>query len=93
MGGVSDMLLKEKILEQYPSIANFCFINDISKSTICSYLYEKTEINSMSAKTLSRVCTALNCEPEDIGFTGVYWKSVTCKSGVKKYDFHMRNLI
>lgn len=87
------MLLKEKILEQYPSITNFCLINNISKSTISTYLYDNTRINSISEKTLSRICTALNCNPEDIGYTGKYWKIITCKPGIKVYDLHNLDII
>ena len=67
------MLLKKKILEKYQSIRYFCKINDISETTLYHYLRGKRPINNMRAATLSQICTALECDPEDIGFTKSYW--------------------
>lgn len=65
-------MLKEKILEDYPSINQFCLIHEISYDTIKPYTSGKKSINVMSAKVLSRICTALQCCPEDIGVTKDY---------------------
>lgn len=62
-------MLKEKILKNYPSINQFCLIHEISYDTIKPYTSGKKSINVISAKVLSRLCTALQCCPEDIGFT------------------------
>ena len=68
-----DTILKTKILEKYKSIRYFCFINNLSFSTIYHYCSGVTHINSISYKTLSKICEAMECEPTDIGYTKDYW--------------------
>lgn len=72
--------LKTKILEKYKSLRYFCFINDIPFSTLDNYCIGKTSINSMTHKTLSKICDGLECEPADIGYTKEYWYAV-CSDG------------
>ena len=67
------MLLKDKMLETYPSVNYFCKINNISTSTIHKYISGKRSVNELSAPILSKIYTALDCIPEDIGFTRIYW--------------------
>ena len=81
------MKLKEKILSQYSSISHFCFLNDISKSTVTNYINGRYEINSMTEKTLSRICTALNCFPEEIDFTKNYWWEVSRNPKIKSFKY------
>lgn len=73
---MSDTILKTKILEKYKSIRYFCFINDIPFSTLDPYCSGKTSINSITYKTLSKICDSLECEPTDIGYTKEYWYTV-----------------
>lgn len=87
------MTLKERILEKYKSITYFCFISDVSRSTIKRYIYGKASINVMSAETLSKVCTALDCDPEDIGFTGTYWREYTYPPRTRKYVYELPHKI
>lgn len=77
---MTSTILKTKILEKYKSLRYFCFINDIPLSTVNLYCYGKTSINSMTNKTLSKICDGLECEPEDIGYTKEYWYTV-CSDG------------
>lgn len=66
-------LLKNKIIENYGSIAHFCRLYNISRRTFYHYFNEERNINSLSAKSLSKICEALQCEPSDIGYTKDYW--------------------
>lgn len=72
--------LKTEILKKYKSIRYFCFINDIPFSTLHPYCNGKSSINSITYKTLSKVCDGLECEPTDIGYTKDYWY-VVCSDG------------
>lgn len=83
------MKLKEKILEKYKSIREFCIINDISSGTINKYIYGK-DINNVKEKTLTKLCNALDCNPKDIGFTNDYWYSVTKNRKDRVYTFQIK---
>ena len=67
------MLLKEKILESYPSIHYFCAFHDIKYNTLRKYISGARSIDNMSKYVLQQVCFALKCRPEDIGYTKKYW--------------------
>lgn len=73
-------ILKTKILEKYRSIRHFCLVNDIPTTTIYSYFEDELLVDSMSLKTLARVCNGLDCSPSDIGYTKEFWY-VLCSDG------------
>ncbi len=77
---MADTILKTKILEKYKSIRYFCFINNISFPTLNPYCNGKSSIDSITHKTLSKICDGLECEPTDIGYTKEYWYTV-CSDG------------
>ncbi len=83
------MKLKEKILKKYRSVREFCIINDISPGTINKYIYGK-DINNIKETTLTKLCNALDCHPEDIGFTNDYWCSVAQNRKNRVYTFQIK---
>ena len=45
---------------------------------------------NVKEKTLTKLCNALDCNPEDVGFTNDYWYSVTKNRKDRVYTFQIK---
>lgn len=79
------MDLKDRIMEQYCSVEHFCSINNISRTNLYKYINGRRSINAMRSSTLSKICTGLDCFPEDIGYTNNYWWVITKNPRIKEF--------